>query len=210
MSESVEKELNSLVPGSSPPALVPGLGSDGRLAQLGKEHKANGPVPELGEGEPQAIGNVSASVEEEVNSLVPGLNSSALVPGLGSDGRLTQLGKAHKANEPVPEIGEKEPKANEHVPASVEEEYNSLVSGSSFPALVPGPRGDSLISGSDSSALVPGLRGDSQVSGTRFSALMPGKEVVLLFSVRVLRLWCLGKEVIRQFPVRVQQLWCLG
>ena len=34
---------------SSSSALVPGLGGDGSLAELGKELKANEPVPELGE-----------------------------------------------------------------------------------------------------------------------------------------------------------------
>ena len=33
-------------------------------------------------------------------------SSSALVPGLGGDGRLAELGKELKANEPVPELGE--------------------------------------------------------------------------------------------------------
>ena len=108
----------SLVSGSSSSALVPGSGGDSRLAELEKVLKAKGPVPELGEEEPQANEQVSVSVEVEVISLVP---------GLGSDGRLAELGKARKANEPIHELGEEEPQASEHVMASAEEETNSPV-----------------------------------------------------------------------------------
>ena len=109
-----------MVSGSSSSALVRGLRGDGRLAVLKKELKANEPVPELGEEEPQANGCVSASAEEAGDSLVSGSSFSTLVPGLGGDGPLALLGKELKANGPVPELGEEEPLTNEHVSASVE------------------------------------------------------------------------------------------
>ena len=39
---------------------------------------------------------------------------------IGDHGQFAELGKGLKANKPVPELGEGEPKTNWHVPASVE------------------------------------------------------------------------------------------
>ena len=71
-------------------------------------------------------------------------------------------------HEPVPGFGEEGLQANEQVLAPAKGEVNSPISGSSFPALVPGLCGYLLVFGSRSSALVLGLGGFSLVSGSSF------------------------------------------
>ena len=162
------------VSGSSSSALVPGLGDHGRLAVLGKGLKVKKPVPEIVEEETQANGHVPASVKEGAFFLVSGSICSALVPRLGGDGRLAELRKELKANKPLSGLGEEGPQANAHDSASAADEFDSRVSGSSSPALVPGLCGDSLVSESSLSTSVPGL----------------GR--IGWFLDRVLLLWCLG------------------